>query len=101
MRPYRFASPALRDLHLILEHLASRNSTAGMRFLNTLDQRLRLVAQHPFMGVQRSEFGHPGLRFLVLQSYLIAYNPNATPIVVVAIRHGAQDPATLFQSKRP
>lgn len=77
MRPYRLVTPAYRDLENILEYLNSKSASAASRFLLSLDQRLRLVAQHPHMGVKRTEFGHPQIRFVVHANYMIAYDPES------------------------
>ena len=92
MRPYRFATPAYRDLQAILEYFAESGSATGSRFLHRLDSRLRLLVRYPNMGVRREEFGYSHLRYIVLDSYLIAYDPAVSPLTIVAIRHAARAP---------
>ncbi len=94
MRPYRLATPAFENLQTILHYLAQFGPTPGSRFLYQLDQRLRLLARYPNMGARREEFGHRDLRYIAFGNYLVAYDPAAKPLTVIAIRHGARTPAT-------
>ena len=91
MRPYRLVTPAYRNLRDILDYLNSNSSSAAERFLTTLDYRLRLLARYPESGMRRSEFGHPDLRYLSVDSYVIAYYPDTKPLTIVAIIHGSRD----------
>ena len=92
MRPYRFATPAFRDLTGILEYLSQNSTLAASRFVIQLDQRLRLLARYPHMGVRRDDFGHPHLRFVMQGPYFIAYDPESKPLTVIALRHSSRDP---------
>ena len=53
----------------------------------------RLIGEHPLVGSVRPEFGTTSLRFLSLQRfpYLLAYNPEADPPLIVRILHAARD----------
>jgi plasmid stabilization system protein ParE len=100
MRPYRFVTPAYKNLRDILDYLNSNSSSAAERFLATLDYRLRLLAKHPLSGQERPEFGHPELRYLSGGSYLVAYYPATKPLTITAIVHGARDVAELMKDVR-
>jgi plasmid stabilization system protein ParE len=71
MRPYRFVTPAYKNLREILDYLNSNSVSAAERFLSTLDYRLRLLADHPYSGLLRPDFGHPELRYVYVGSYMI------------------------------
>ncbi len=97
MRPYRFLTPASRDLTDVLEYLYLNSPAAADRFLTALDSRLRLLADHPFTGHQRTEFGHDDLRYITFGAYIIAYYPETKPITIAALLHGSRDLAALLK----
>ena len=52
-----------------------------------------LLGEHPLAGSVRPELGTTSLRFLTLQRfpYVLAYNPEAQPPLIVRILHAAPD----------
>jgi len=52
------------------------------------------------MGRARAEVQDPRYRFWKVYSYLIAYRPEATTLVVVRVIHGARDLRKLFRRRR-
>ena len=100
MRPYRFLTPASRDLTDVLEYLYTNSPAAADRFLTSLDRRLSLLADHPFSGNHRKEFGHDDLRYITFGAYIIAYYPATKPLTIAALLHGSRDLAALLNELR-
>ena len=91
MRPYRLLTPASRDLTEILEYLYTNSAAAADRFLTSLDRRLDLLANQPYTGHRRKEFGQDDLRYITFGAYIIAYYPETKPLVIAALVHGSRD----------
>lgn len=49
----------------------------------------------PNMGRRRTDLTDLPFRFWTVRSYPIAYAPDESPLLVVAILHGRRDPAAL------
>jgi toxin ParE1/3/4 len=57
-----------------------------------------LLAEQPYMGIARPEFGHDDLRSFVVRNtpYIIFYYPRDYGVEIAHIRHGSQELTNLF-----
>lgn len=94
MNEYVLAKPAEEDLYSIWSYIASDNVGAADRVESAIYAACRFLASHPQAGHVRPDLtGHP-VRFWALPrytNYLVVYDPNATPLRVLRILHGALD----------
>ena len=86
---------AKEDLYGISEYLAERSPTAARKLMKKFREKFRLLATFPLLGRERDDIV-VGMRCLVLDDYLIFYQPYATEIEIWHIRHGAQDLSDLL-----
>ena len=86
---------AEEDLLDIWVHIASDSPFHADRFLDLLDDKMRLLADAPGMGRSRAELS-PGLRGFPVGNYLIFYRQAGTGIEVVRVLHGSRDIEALF-----
>jgi toxin ParE1/3/4 len=98
--PRIIRSPEARaDVDDIAWYIAQDNLDAALRFLDTIDDKLKLLASFPGAGTAREELA-AGLRSLPVGNYLIFYKPSAKGgIEVVRVLHGARNLRRIF--KRP
>lgn len=64
--------------------------------LDEFEHALALLARHPGCGHRRPDLDpEERLRFWSVHSYLVAYLPDARPLFITRILHGARDPEGL------
>ena len=94
MKEYVLAKPAEEDLFSIWSYIASDNAEAADRVESEIYSACRFLANHPQAGHVRPDLTSHPVRFWALPrytNYLIVYDPNATPVRVLRILHGALD----------
>jgi toxin ParE1/3/4 len=84
-----------RDLEEIWFFVAQDNPVAADRWLDTLEEKLSLVADNPLMGTARPDIA-PELRYYPVGNYLLLYRIVSGGIEVVRVMHGARDLLNLF-----
>jgi toxin ParE1/3/4 len=62
------------DIVEIASHIGIDNLEAALRWVDTIDAKLRLLSEFPGLGMQRDELA-AGLRSLPVGNYLIFYRP--------------------------
>lgn len=68
------------------------------RFLDTLDEKCRLIATHPRMGRPRPDLT-PDVRSVSVGAYVILYRPIDDGIELLLVVHGARDIPPLFRAR--
>lgn len=86
---------AQEDLLDIWLHIAADSPFHADRFLDLLDEKMRLLADTPGIGRSRAELS-PGLRGLPAGNYVIFYRQVSTGIEIVRVLHGSRDIEALF-----
>jgi antitoxin ParD1/3/4/toxin ParE1/3/4 len=85
-------TPAARaDLLDIFDYISQDNPDAARRVINEIRAAMRKLAEMPEMGHFRRDLATEPLRFWQVYSYLIIYRPEAKPLQVVRVLHGARD----------
>ena len=87
---------ARRDLLEIYAYVAARNPSAAQNLMKDVDGKFANLSQFPFIGRERSSL-FPGLRSLIVGSYLIFYVVEGERIVVYRVLHGRRDIDAEFQ----
>lgn len=90
---------AIEDMLEIWDQIAEDSLAAADRWIDNLDERLRLWATQPLMGRPRDELA-PGLKSMAFGRYVVFYEPMPDGIDVVRVLHGARDIGTLFDEER-
>ena len=85
-----------RDLWEIVLYIAAEHEQAAYRLIDTIDEKLDMLAQFPHAGVERPEL-LKDLRSFPVGRYLIFYRPIEDGIEVLRVLHGARDLRRLFR----
>lgn len=86
-----FSADAEADLIGIVEFIARDNPAAARVWLAAVRERCRLLAAHPPLGEERSEFGVAGCRCVTVGSYVIFFRPGRLGVEIARIVHGSRD----------
>lgn len=94
---------AYSDLDEIWEYIASDNLDAADRVIQEIYQAIDSLVVFANQGHRRPDLTTRPLRFQGVRDYLIAYAPDETPLVVIAVVHGRRNPhaiATLLDRRQ-
>ena len=86
---------ALQDLDDIWDYIAQDNPQVADHFIDKVEKQCRLLAEFPNIGTSCDAL-LPGLRFLVVDKYVLFYIALDDGIEVVRVLHGARDLESLF-----
>lgn len=86
---------ARQDLIDIWRHIATDDPQAANAVLDDLDAKCQMLADHPLLGPSREDI-RPGMRYLVIGSYLALYRVDADAVRIVRILHARRDLEGLF-----
>ena len=81
---------AREDLVEIWRYVARDNSLAADDLLGRIDESCRLLADNPDLGPARPDI-RPGLRYFVVERYVVLYRAIEGGVEVVRVVHGARD----------
>jgi antitoxin ParD1/3/4/toxin ParE1/3/4 len=87
---YVLTDSAKEDLREIILYIAQRSPEAAERVHTKLHAAMKKLADVPGMGHSRADLTAEPIRFWGVYSYLIAYDPNSTPLQIIRIVHGAR-----------
>ena len=96
--PYDVAEPAVRDLDQIWDYY---EEVAGVEVANRLliriESRFPLIAENPYIGVARPEYG-AGIRTYYTPGlpYIIAYTISGDTVRITRVVHGRRNLGRLF-----
>ena len=95
--PQIFRSPAAgTDVIEAAAYIARDNFPAAIKWIDTIDEKLRLLSEFPGLGTAREELA-TALRSFPVGNYLIFYRPLSDGIEVVRVLHGARDLRRIFR----
>jgi toxin ParE1/3/4 len=77
-------------------HVAQDSSDAADRLLERIDEKCRLYATQPEMGIPRPELGRQ-VRCFPVGNYVVIYRPLEDGILVLLVIHGARDIPAIFR----
>lgn len=83
------------DIIEIWDTIAEDSLAAADRWVDRLDEQLRLLAAQPMMGRARDELA-PGVRSFPFGRYIVFYAPLDDGIDVIRVLHGARDIDAVF-----
>ncbi|MDQ2079729.1 type II toxin-antitoxin system RelE/ParE family toxin [Xanthobacteraceae bacterium Astr-EGSB] len=87
----RFTTPARNDLDRIHDYIAKRNRAAATRVTRTIRLTAQGLADFPLMAPE-TDFPKIHMKWAVPYPYLIFYTIRGADILVLHIRHAAQQP---------
>jgi plasmid stabilization system protein ParE len=86
---------ATQDVLDIWEFIAERNVVAAGRVRAEILDAIRKLVPFPHQGHRRPDLTSRPLRFRRVRDYLIAYAPDESPLLVVAVLHGRRSPRVM------
>ena len=93
-----FTPTAREDLQEIHDYIARDSPANALRFVERLEEHCTRLAEHPFIGVGRPEFGQGHRTFVVPKTrYIIVYRPRDDGVEIIHVRRGSQDLIRLFE----
>ncbi len=95
MSSFQFSPDARKDLGEIFDNLAQYSTQAAEKFLESVDQKCRFLAQHSDVGA-RKEMLMAGLRAFGVGKYVIFFRKIDDSVEIVRILHGARDLPSFF-----
>ena len=95
---FQVAHAAAKDIDEILEYiLLNGGRQAAVRVTERLHADLRLLSGRPELGHLRHDLTRAQVRFWRVWSYMVVYRPDAEPIEIVRVLHGARDLRELLE----
>jgi toxin ParE1/3/4 len=88
MSEVRFSDAAQSDLLDIVVFIARDNPLAAENWLAAIEERCRLLADHPLTGEQRPGFGEAGCRSVSAGAYVIFFRPMQSGVEIARVVHG-------------
>ncbi|MDD3311525.1 type II toxin-antitoxin system RelE/ParE family toxin [Pseudodesulfovibrio sp.] len=95
MLPVIRLEKARQDLINIWRHIALDDPQSADDVLDAIDAKCQQLSRHPQLGPAREDI-RPGLRYLVIGSYLALYKVDEDAVRIVRVLHGHRDLGGLF-----
>ena len=89
---FRLHPEAAQDITDIWEFIAEDNPRAAGRVRKEILDTIRRLAPFPHQGHKRPDLTSRPLRFQTIRDYLVAYAPDESPLLVLAVLHGRRSP---------
>ena len=86
---------AAQDIRGIWEFIAGDNVLAAGRLREEIIYAIKGLLPFPQQGHRRPDLTSRPFRFINVRDYLIAYAPDESPLVVIAVLHGRRSPRTM------
>jgi len=99
MRSYELTAQARIDYFDAYDFIASRSEQTAGSWENRILEAFDRLAESPHMGRIHPEYAPSYLRFWIEGQYLVIYDPEAVPLQVTGILHGAQDLFSLISRR--
>lgn len=99
MSRFELTRSALADLDELWTYIAEDNAEAADRVSSAILDACALLAERPLIGHARPDLTSRPVLFWSSGRYLIVYRPDAEPLRIIAVFHGARDVATLLTDR--
>jgi len=91
---------AAQDITDIWEFIAADNPEAAGKVRQDILDAIRKLVPFPHQGHRRTDLTSRPLRFQTIHDYLVAYAPDETPLLVIAVLHGRRNPRIIAAALR-
>lgn len=99
-QPFDLTEDATADLETAISYLADQSEASALRVADALEDAFLLLSQHPQIGRRNLGFAAiDEVRFWTAAGYLIAYLPECSPILILAVLHGSRDAADIIPTR--
>jgi toxin ParE1/3/4 len=96
---HRLSPAAEAELDDIWYYIAKESQSIGIadRVVDSITDRLFLLATHPHLGRRRDDDLRPGLRSFSVGDYVIIYRVENDDVLILRVMHGRRDIEALFR----
>jgi plasmid stabilization system protein ParE len=99
MSRFRVSPEAKRDLSAIWDFIARDSVDAAERVEAEFYETFASLGRMRQQGYRRTDLTKAPVRFFPLYSYLIVYQPETTPVRIMAVLHGNQNLKRLLKER--
>jgi plasmid stabilization system protein ParE len=93
---FQVSGPARQDLREIHDWIAQDNPAAADRVLSDLRDAIVRLADMPGLGHVRDDLADESLRVWTVHRYVVIYQPDRSPMLVVRVLSGYRDIGSIF-----
>jgi plasmid stabilization system protein ParE len=86
---------AYTDIEDIWEFIAEDSLDAADRVRELIYEAIGKLISFPHQGHRRPDLTLRPIRFITVRHYLIAYAPDESPLLVIAVIHGRRNPRVM------
>lgn len=83
------------DLNEIVDFIAIDSPAAAERVIEEIYKAIRALVSFPQLGHRRSDLTSRPIRFHPVRDFLIAYAPDESPLLILAILNGRRNPRVI------
>lgn len=94
-QPFELHPLAAQDISNIWEYISYDNVHAAGRVREEFIKAIHNLVVFPNQGHKRPDLISGPVRFKIVREYLIAYNPNKMPLLVLAVIHAHRSPLSI------
>lgn len=91
MKRFRLTAEAAADITEIFDHIAEGSIDAAQRIRAKIHDEMKKLARNPGLGHKRQDLTGRELLFWPVYSYLVIYQPDTSPMNIIAVLHGSRD----------
>ncbi len=99
MKRFRLSCEAAGDITQIFDYIAEDSIDAAQRVRAEIYDELKKLAANPGLGHKRQDLTNRELLFWPVYSYLVIYQPNTSPVNIIAVLHGGRDLKKLLEKR--
>jgi len=101
LKPAKLSDAARQDVRAIVAWIARDNPRAAREFRTAVQRAGLLLGEHPEIGSLRTEIAAAPFRLFVLKDYpyVLIYNAERTPPLILRVLHGARDLPDALQGR--
>lgn len=96
MADVEISGPARRDLREIHRWIAQDDPVAADRVLSDLRDAVTRLAEMPGLGHVRDDLADETLRAWTVRRYVVIYQPDRVPLLIVRVLSGYRDIGSIF-----
>lgn len=96
MADVEISAPARRDLREIHRWIAQDDPVAADRVLSDLRDAVTRLAEMPGLGHVRDDLADETLRAWTVRRYVVIYQPDRVPLLIVRVLSGYRDIGSIF-----
>ena len=99
MNRFRLSKESIADLSEIWDYIAEDNLDSADRLLDKFYETFADIAERPTIGHKREDLTSQNVLFWPIDSYLVIYKPDSSPLQIVAVLHGRRNVKSILRKR--